>query len=59
MEPIVEKDGKWYFWNETWSDLEGPYNTKVEAQAGMREYAIKELGMTAKEYDKRIKVQCE
>lgn len=26
--PVHENDGKWYFWNETWSGVLGPYLTE-------------------------------
>lgn len=40
MDPVFkdEKDGKWYFWNETWSDPLGPYDTKEEAHREFRRY---------------------
>lgn len=36
--PIHEDDGKWYFWDETWSDRLGPYNTKEIAEKAMQQY---------------------
>jgi hypothetical protein len=30
-EVFKEEDGKWYFWNEVWSDKHGPYKSKFEA----------------------------
>lgn len=45
MRPVFqdEKDGKWYFWNEVWTDSYGPYDTQAEAQHGMELY-FKEMG---------------
>lgn len=37
--PIFEKDGKFFFWDETWTIAKGPYNTREEAQAGLQKYA--------------------
>lgn len=28
---IHEKDGKWYFWEETWSRRQGPFDSHEEA----------------------------
>ncbi|MHA2330233.1 MAG: hypothetical protein ACXACR_17070 [Candidatus Hodarchaeales archaeon] len=39
MNPIHKEKNKWYFWDETWSDKFGPYNTKKEAQAMLEKYA--------------------
>ncbi len=38
MDPIHEKDGKWWFWNEIWSDRYGPYNSREEADARLKDY---------------------
>lgn len=35
----LEPDGKWWFWNETWSDAYGPYETEEEAAKAATEYA--------------------
>ena len=32
------KDGSWYFWNETWTFEYGPYNTEELARKAFREY---------------------
>ncbi len=39
-----EKDGKWYFWDETWSNAHGPYESKDEADEKLNEYCEVELG---------------
>lgn len=31
INPVHEKNKKWYFWNETWSDAHGPYLTEAIA----------------------------
>ena len=31
-DPVFEKDGKWYFWDETWAYEYGPYSTEEEAR---------------------------
>lgn len=36
--------GKWYFFTETWSDTEGPYDTKEEAQKELESYVKEVLG---------------
>lgn len=33
--------GKWYFWNEVWSDAEGPFDTEEEARNALDEYAAR------------------
>ena len=32
-------DGKWYFWDETWADECGPYDTRADANDAGRNYA--------------------
>lgn len=39
-----ESEGQWYFWNETWSDRHGPYNTYAEASEALWQYVKNELG---------------
>lgn len=37
--PLEQRsDGKWIFWNETWSDMSKPYDTYEEAKASLDEY---------------------
>ena len=38
---IHKKDNKWYFWDETFADEYGPYQTEEEAVIKLSEY-IKE-----------------
>jgi len=42
MNPVHqnETDGKWYFWDETWADRLGPYETKEAAEEACENYAI-------------------
>lgn len=42
-DPITEENGKWYFWNETWTDLIGPYETKEEAIVELAKYVTEYL----------------
>jgi len=37
-------DQKWYFWDETWADRLGPYDTEVEARAKLVQYCKEVLG---------------
>jgi hypothetical protein len=37
-DPIHEKDGKWYFWTETWADEYGPYDTREIAEKELARY---------------------
>jgi hypothetical protein len=38
INPIYQENGKWYFWDETWGNSYGPYNTLEEAQKALKEY---------------------
>jgi hypothetical protein len=37
--PIFVKDGKFFFWNETWTNSYGPFDTKDQAQIELQKYA--------------------
>lgn len=37
--PVRQEEGKWWFYDETWSNRYGPYETEVEARAGLTKYA--------------------
>jgi hypothetical protein len=39
MDPLFEREGKWYFWDETWSGYHGPYDTKEIVLQALKEYA--------------------
>ncbi len=44
MSPIHKgKDGKWYFWDETWAFKHGPFDTEEEAQEALNKYALEQL----------------
>jgi hypothetical protein len=45
IDPVhVHKDGfgqvGWYFWDETWADRIGPYETEEEAREKLAKYCI-------------------
>jgi len=44
-----DADGKWWFWNEVWSDRYGPYETKEAVAKALYTYCKYELGMTTEE----------
>jgi len=33
-------DGKWYFWDETWADRCGPFDTKEACRIALYHYAV-------------------
>ena len=35
---VHQENGKWYFWDESDADREGPYNTEAEAREAFRKY---------------------
>ena len=35
----LRPDDKWWFWDETWSDAYGPYESEADANAAVNEYA--------------------
>jgi len=37
-------DGKWYWYDESWTDECGPYDTQAEAQEACLRYCREELG---------------
>ena len=38
LEPVEKIDGKWYYWDQTWSNKHGPYENAVEANKALLEY---------------------
>lgn len=38
MSPIFEREGKWFFWDETWSYDYGPFDTEEEAKRNLKAY---------------------
>ena len=55
-------DGKWHFADETWSSLEGPFDTEVECRETLKEYGeylnTGELGPLLQKYYDRKKIYC-
>lgn len=37
-DPLHEDGGKWYFWEETWADRQGPFETREIALESLRIY---------------------
>jgi len=37
--PLLRYSDQWYYSDETWSELCGPFTTKEEANEGCKEYA--------------------
>lgn len=37
---VQQRDGKWYWWDETWTVETGPFNTKEEAEADCMKYWV-------------------
>jgi hypothetical protein len=38
-DPVFESGGWYFFWNETWSDMCGPYASEEEARTALHRYA--------------------
>lgn len=38
MNPICKYDGKWWFWNEIWTERLGGYDSKEEAERELDKY---------------------
>ena len=41
MDPVFQytnSDNKWYFWDESWSQYYGPFDTQAEAQENLLKY---------------------
>lgn len=49
-DPIHEEDGKWYFWDETWADRYGPYDTEEIARETLKRYCIEYLGCSEDDF---------
>lgn len=41
--PIHFEDGKWWFWDETWADRHGPFESEAAAEAALRAYVVEYL----------------
>lgn len=37
-DPVHKDGGYWWFWNETWADVHGPYNTEDAAREDLQRY---------------------
>jgi hypothetical protein len=40
---FIDEDGKYGFWEETWTEVYGPFNTLEEAEQSLEEYCKKYL----------------
>ena len=36
--PLHMENGKWFFWDETWADRYGPFETEIIAQLELLKY---------------------
>lgn len=36
--PVHEHEGQWYFWDETWADRLGPFDTREDASDALADY---------------------
>lgn len=53
MQKIVfERGGKWYFWEKDFIHIQGPFSSKEEAGAALREYAVEQGFQEFKENDR-------
>ncbi len=37
-DPVYEENGQWYFWDEIWVDILGPYDSQAEARRQIDRY---------------------
>jgi len=44
MNPVHEHNGKWFFWDETWTECHGPFESEEEANTACERYAREVLG---------------
>lgn len=44
VDPVHEEDGRWYFYEETWADRQGPFDSREEAAEACERYAREVLG---------------
>ena len=45
-DPLDYEDGQgWFFWNETWSDPIGYWDTEEKAREELNRYCVEELGI--------------
>lgn len=38
-DPVHFDDGKWWFYEETWADRQGPFDTEAAARTALSKYA--------------------
>ena|ERR1700743_3561883 len=43
-DPVHQEDGFWYFWDETWSDRHGPFDSEWYCRERMERYVTEALG---------------
>ena len=43
-DPVHRDAGEWWFWEETWADRSGPFDTEEEAREACNRYAKEVLG---------------
>lgn len=43
LNPIHQENGRWYFWDETWSDRCGPYDTEEKCREELERYCNEAL----------------
>ena len=56
-DPIHEENGLWYFWDETWSDRNGPYPTRRHAEADLIGYCLNYLGNYPPDQETRLRAK--
>jgi len=44
--PVHKDSGKWYFWEETWAERQGPFDTEKEAIDACNKYCKECLGLS-------------
>ncbi len=42
-DPVREYEDGWYFWDETWADKHGPYDTEQQARTALVIYCERYL----------------
>ena len=48
---IHQHNGKWYFFDETWTNRVGPYTTKEDAKVALKNYVENVLDRKKKEVE--------
>lgn len=44
LDPVHQFEDKWWFWDQTWANREGPYETEQDARNMLLEYSNTILG---------------